>query len=488
MVVMNTLVWFRNDLRLTDHPALHDSVESGAAILPVYIFEPDEEKPWQPGGASRWWLHHALADLDQQFKRLGSQFTVRRGPALQVLQELIKEAHITRVVWTRRYEPHIIKRDEVIKRTLKEQGIDVESYNGSLLHEPMSIKTKEGKPYQVYTPFWKCYLLQDTPRTPFPAPKKITAPDSWPKSLDIAALKLLPRIKWDSGFYETWTPSEEGGRQSLKHFNHLALRQYADQRDHPGTTGTSRLSPYLHFGQISPNQIWHAVQTLRSETMQTDKEMMRQSEVYLKELVWREFAYHLLYHFPQTPTEPLRADFARFPWKSNSKLLRAWQTGQTGYPIVDAGMRQLWTTGWMHNRIRMVVASFLVKHLLIPWQRGAEWFWDTLVDADLASNTLGWQWTAGCGADAAPYFRIFNPMQQGERFDVDGNYVRRWVPELTKIPARYIHSPWTAPGMVLHDAGITLGKTYPHPIVHHAEARTKALAAYDEMRGREKGE
>jgi deoxyribodipyrimidine photo-lyase len=481
---MTTLVWFRHDLRLNDHPALHHAVQNGAAILPVYIWDPEEEKPWPPGGASRWWLHHALVDLDQQLKRADSRLIVRRGPALQTLQQLIKEGHVSRVVWTRRYEPNIIKRDELIKKTLKEQGIEVESYNGSLLHEPMSIKNKEGRPYQVYTPLWKCYQLQEAPRTPLPGPRKITAPEKWPASIEIESLNLLPKIKWDAGFYQAWVPSEEMAQQSLIHFCDLAVGHYADQRDLPGTTGTSRLSPYLHFGQISPNQIWHAVQTLRADYQKADKDFQRQTEVYLKELVWREFAYHLLYHFPQTPLEPLRSEFASFPWKDNAKLLRAWQRGQTGYPIVDAGMRQLWNTGWMHNRIRMVVASFLVKHLLIPWQRGAEWFWDTLLDADLASNTLGWQWTAGCGADAAPYFRIFNPMQQGERFDAEGAYVRRWVPELAKMPARYIHAPWTAPGGVLHDAGLTLGKDYPHPLVQHAEARDKALTAYDLMRGK----
>lgn len=482
---MNTLVWFRNDLRLSDHPALHQALQTETAILPVYIWEPDDEKPWQPGGASRWWLHHALADLDQQLKLAGSKLILRRGPALQTLQQLIKEGQVSRVVWTRRYEPHIIKRDELIKKTLKEQGINVESYNGSLLHEPMSIRTKEGNPYQVYTPFWNCYQLQNAPRKPLPTPKKLNAPNHWPSSLEITAFKLLPTIKWDSSFYEAWTPSEEAARQSLKHFCHRAAGQYAEKRDLPGTTGTSKLSPYLHFGQISPNLIWYEIESLRIDSKNVDKEFQRQSEVYLKELVWREFAYHLLYHFPLTPTKPLRSEFTGFPWKNESNKLRAWQKGQTGYPIVDAGMRQLWKTGWMHNRVRMVVASFLVKHLLIPWQQGAKWFWDTLVDADLASNTLGWQWTAGCGADAAPYFRIFNPMQQGERFDADGTYVRRWVPELAKIPARFIHSPWTAPAGVHLAASFNLGKDYPHPIVQHAEARDKALAAYAIMRGKD---
>ena len=478
---MTTLVWFRHDLRLSDHPALHEAAQSGTAILPVYIWEPDEEAPWQPGGASRWWLHHALVDLDQQLRSLGSRLIIRRGPSLPALEQLIKEAHVTRVVWTRRYEPHIIKRDEQIKKTLKGQGVEVESYNGSLSREPMSIKTKEGKPYQVYTPFWKCYQLQSAPRLPLPAPSKLNALNQWPSSLDIASLQLLPKIKWDAGFYQAWQPKEESAQQALQQFCDASVGHYADQRDLPGTKGTSQLSPHLHFGQVSPNQVWHAVQKMRS---QHTGEYLHQSEDYLKELVWREFAYHLLYHFPQTPSKPLRTDFLRFPWKDDARLLRAWQRGQTGYPIVDAGMRQLWATGWMHNRIRMVVASFLVKHLLIPWQRGAEWFWDTLVDADLASNTLGWQWTAGCGADAAPYFRIFNPMQQGERFDAEGTYVRQWVPELVKLPGKYIHAPWTAPREVLKKAEVVLGKNYPRPIVEHTEARTKALQAYDVMRGK----
>lgn len=478
---MTTLVWFRSDLRLSDHPALYEAARSGTAILPVYIWEPDEEAPWQPGGASRWWLHHVLVDLDQQLRMLGSPLILRRGPSLPAIEQLIKEANVTRVVWTRRYEPHIIKRDEQVKKTLKEQGIEVESYNGSLLHEPMSIKTKEGKPYQVYTPFWKCYQLQSAPRLPLPAPRKLNPPRNWPLSLDITSLQLLPKIKWDAGFYQIWQPTEETAQQTLQQFCNSSVGQYGDQRDFPGTKGTSQLSPCLHFGQVSPNQVWHAVQKMRS---QHTGEYLRQSEVYLKELVWREFAYHLLYHFPQTPSEPLRSDFLRFPWKDDARLLRAWQRGQTGYPIVDAGMRQLWATGWMHNRVRMVVASFLVKHLLIPWQRGAVWFWDTLVDADLASNTLGWQWTAGCGADAAPYFRIFNPMQQGERFDGEGTYVRQWVPVLAKLPGKYLHAPWTAPGEILKKAEIVLGKTYPHRIVDHAAARAKALQAYDVMRGK----
>lgn len=479
---MTTLVWFRHDLRLNDHPALYEAAQCRSVIVPVYVWEPEEERPWQPGAASRWWLHHALDDLCTQLKLSGARLIIRRGPSLQALQQLIKEAQVTRVVWTRRYEPNIIKRDELIKKALKKQGIEVESYNGSLLHEPMAIRTREGKPYQVYTPFWKSYQMQAAPRSPLPAPIRILSPTSWPESLDLTDLKLLPTIKWDSGFYQTWTPNESAGLQCVKDFCANGVAQYADQRDLPGTTGTSRLSPYLHFGQVSPNQIWHEVQKLSSQPDHDDKKDQRHTEAYLKELVWREFAYHLLYHFPHTTREPLRSDFAHFPWLDDATLLRAWQQGQTGYPIVDAGLRQLWATGWMHNRVRMVVASFLVKQLLIPWQRGAEWFWDTLVDADLASNTLGWQWTAGCGADAAPYFRIFNPIQQGKRFDADGEYVRRWVPELAKLPTIHIHEPWTTPGGILRQAKLIIGEKYPHPIVDHSQARAKALEAFDVMR------
>lgn len=481
---MITLVWFRHDLRLSDHPALTHAVAGSAAIIPVYLWDPQEERPWQPGGASRWWLDHSLTSLDQSLQKLGSRLIVRTGEALPTLQRLIKETGATQVVWTRRYEPHIIKRDERIKTTLKEQGIVVESFNGTLLHEPFGIRTKEGKPYQVYTPFWKCYQAQPAPREPLKAPSRLPAPDRWPASEDIDSLKLLPTIPWDAGLAQTWKPGEAQARKKLDHFCKHAAGAYADQRDLPGIAGTSQLSPALHFGEVSPNQIWHAIQQRRLQPAIDTKRLLAQTEVYQKELVWREFAYHLLYHFPHTPSEPLRADFARFPWHDDARLLKAWQKGNTGYTLVDAGMRELWTTGWMHNRVRMVVASFLVKHLLLSWKHGAAWFWDTLVDADLASNTLGWQWTAGCGADAAPYFRVFNPMQQGERFDSTGEYVRQWVPELSQLPNKYLHAPWTAPAEVLKSAGVILGKNYPRPIVDHAEARERALAAYDQMRGK----
>lgn len=480
---MATLVWFRTDLRLADNPALHHAQALGQPIIPVYIHEPSEEGDWLLGGASKWWMHHSLAALEQSLTKLGSRLIILRGPSLETLQKLIAEHGITHVVWNRRYEPAIIQRDERIKTTLKGQGIDAQSFNGSLLHEPWEVKTREGKPYQVYTPMWKAYQLLDPPREPLPAPKRLNSPEKWPASVKLEELKLLPFIKWDTGFYEAWSPGEAAAQQRLKTFVKKTVGEYKNQRDMPGIDGTSQLSPYLHFGDISPNQIWYAVQDVRADG-KPSKAFLEQSEVYLKEVVWREFAYHLLFHFPHTPMEPLRAEFNAFPWNDDNTLLRAWQRGRTGYPIVDAGMRQLWHTGWMHNRVRMIVASFLVKHLLIPWQRGAEWFWDTLVDADLASNTLGWQWTAGCGADAAPYFRVFNPMTQGSKFDAEGAYVKRWVPELAKLPAEYVHAPWEAPPLILAEAGIILGKTYPHPIVDHNTAREAALAAYARMRGK----
>lgn len=476
---MTTIVWFRQDLRLSDHPALAEAAQDGA-VVPLYIWEPEEERPWQPGGASRWWLHHSLCSLDQELGKRQSRLIVRSGPAMATLEKVISETQASRVVWSRRYEPHIIKRDELIKKTLKERGIAADSFNGSLLFEPMDIRTKEGKPYQVYTPFWKACLGRERPRVPLAAPKRLTGPAEWPESRTVESLELLPRIKWDQGFYQAWSPGEVSARKRLMRFCEEAAGQYADQRDVPGVAGTSRLSAALHFGEVSPQEIWQAISELRESTR--DARLLAQTEVYQKELVWREFAYHLLYHFPHTPTEPLRSDFARFPWVKNDRHLQAWQRGMTGYPLVDAGMRELWTTGWMHNRVRMVVASFLVKHLLLPWQAGAAWFWDTLVDADLASNTLGWQWTAGCGADAAPYFRVFNPMQQGERFDPQGKYVRRWVPELAGLSDRYLHSPWTAPAEELKRAGVILGKSYPQPLVEHAEARKRALGAYEQMR------
>ena len=471
-----TIVWFRHDLRLADNPALTAAIKRGGPVIPVFIWSPDEETGWLPGGATKWWLHQSLAALAADLRAAGSQLILRSGPAEKALRSLLKETSATAVFWNRRYEPALIARDKKLKESLRAAGTEAESFNAALLHEPWTIQNKAGKPFQVFTPFWRhCLTLPDPPE-PLGSPKKIPAPIQWPASVALAALELQPKIKWAEGMRAAWQPGSVGANEQLKRFIAAAFENYSAGRNRPDLIGTSRLSPHLHFGEISPRQIWHA---LRRSAVGSPA--WRNSQ-FLAEVGWREFAHHLLFHFPHTPTEPLRAEFKNFPWRENAAWLKAWQRGQTGVPLVDAGMRELWTTGWMHNRVRMVVASFLVKNLLLPWQDGARWFWDTLVDADLASNTLGWQWTAGCGADAAPYFRIFNPVTQGEKFDPNGDYVRKWIPELAKLPAKWIHQPWAAPASELTRAGIVLGKTYPEPIVSLGISREVALEAYAKMR------
>ena len=472
-----SLVWFRQDLRLEDQPALIAAVARGEPVIPVFLWSPEEEGDWAPGGASRWWLHHSLARLNEQLERLGSRLILRRGPAQQELESLIEETRAAAVYWTRRYEPAVIERDKRIKSELQQHGVVVQSFNGQLLFEPWEIQTKQERPYQVFTAFWKACLAHERPLEPEPTPSQIPSPAQWPKSLKLNDLKLLPKISWDGGLAEAWQPGAESARKELARFLKVAVSDYQTARDQPAVPGTSRLSPHLHFGEISPRTIWHETQRVIRQHASDSAS----AETFLREIGWREFAHHLLFHFPRTTHEPLRAEFAQFPWKADPVGLRAWQSGQTGYPIVDAGMRELWTTGWMHNRVRMIVASFLVKDLLIPWQAGAEWFWDTLVDADLASNTMGWQWTAGCGADAAPYFRVFNPILQSQKFESDGHYIRRWVPELAKLPPKWLHAPWEAPENVLETAGITLGGTYPSPIVDHGEARNLALESFRQI-------
>jgi deoxyribodipyrimidine photo-lyase len=471
-----SIVWFRTDLRLTDNPALYAAFQRGGPVLPLFIWCPEEEGEWPLGGASKWWLHQSLGALGQSLMSLGSPLVVRQGLALELLRQLVRETGATAVFWNRRYEPATIARDRGVKEGLRSLGIEAESFNGSLLREPWTVKTKTGGPYQVFTPFWRACRSELVPPAELPPPASLVPLDRPVQSLMISDLGLEPTLGWAAGFTRVWSPGERGAQALLNQFLGQREGSYAHDRDRPDREGTSRLSPHLHFGEISPRQIWHAT-AARAAASVTSPTQWQESR-FLTEVGWREFAFHLLYHFPDTPLAPLRQEFSRFPWRPDAAALRAWQRGQTGYPLVDAGMRQLWTTGWMHNRVRMVVASFLVKHLLLPWQDGARWFWDTLVDADLASNTLGWQWTAGCGADAAPFFRIFNPVSQGEKFDPEGNYVRTWVPELGRLPARWIHQPWTAPAAELRDLGVVLGKTYPRPMVEHATARADALAAY----------
>jgi deoxyribodipyrimidine photo-lyase len=411
--------------------------------------------------------------LERNLQQCGSHLVIRHGSSLPTLQALIEETGAQSVFWNRRYEASSIERDTKIKQTLRTCGLQVESYNASLLCEPHTIRNTAGKPFQVFTPFWKTCSALPEPPVPLSAPSHLAAPDKWPPSVPLAQLQLEPQSDWAGGIRSTWRPGEEGAQHELQRFLKTAVAEYAEQRDRPDEVQTSRLSPYLHIGEISPRQVWYAIR--KHATKNPTKG--RGAEAYLRQLGWREFAHHLLFHFPHTIEQPLRAEFANFPWRDSPSDLQAWKRGQTGYPLVDAGMRELWTTGWMHNRVRMVVASFLVKHLLLPWQAGARWFWDTLVDADLANNTLGWQWVAGCGADAAPYFRIFNPVAQGEKFDSNGDYVRRWIPELSRLPTAWVHKPWEAPASVLSEAGVKLGTTYPEPIVDHYNARIRALAA-----------
>ena len=477
MGLATSIVWFRQDLRLADNPALQAAIERGA-VVPVFIHAPEEEAPWSPGGASLWWLHQSLNSLDVALRELGSQLIIRRGPSLETLSKLATEAGATAVFWNRRYEPVVTARNTQIKAALRETGLEVESFNGALLHEPWTIQNQSGKPFQVFTPFWKHCLTKPDPAEPLPRPRKLIAPERWPKSLALDTLELEPKIKWAEGMRAAWQPGELGAKAQMEKFLVAAFLSYSNDRNRPDLTGTSRLSPHLHFGEIGPRQIWHAV---RRHAEANGLSTWRSSQ-FLTEVGWREFAHHLLHHFPHTPTEPLRADFKKFPWRQDAEFLAVWQKGKTGYPIVDAGMRELWTTGWMHNRVRMIVASFLVKDMLLSWTDGAAWFWDTLVDADLAQNTLGWQWSAGCGADAAPYFRVFNPVTQGEKFDPHGGYVRRWCPELAQLSDQWLHAPWNAPREILQRAGVVLGDTYPEPIVSHAIAREVALAAFAAMK------
>jgi len=474
---MTSLFWFRQDLRLTDNAALHAACTRGP-VVPVYIWSP-EEKPWAPGGASKWWLERSLASLDASLRKRGSKLILRIGNTGEVLKALAKECKANALYFNRRYEPAISARDTKLAAALRKTGLEVECADDALLFDPLAIRTGQGTPYQVFTQFWNRCLAEPAPPEPRAAPKIIPKPSAWPKSAALAELTLSPKFRWDAGLQAAWTPGEVGAQAQLRTFLKEGMAEYAVARDYPSRAGVSRLSPHLHFGEISARTVYHRVrEALPSRGAARDSGL-----IYLKEIGWREFAYNLLIHFPQTPEQPLREKFAKFPWASNAKGLRAWQRGQTGYPLVDAGMRELWQTGWMHNRVRMIVASFLVKHLRIEWLEGARWFWDTLVDADLASNTLGWQWSAGCGADAAPYFRIFNPILQSQKFDPDGAYIRRYVPELAQLPNDCIHAPWEAPPLVLAEAGVRLGATYPRPIVEHVEARAAALAAFAKFRG-----
>ncbi|HEY8381723.1 MAG TPA: deoxyribodipyrimidine photo-lyase [Microvirga sp.] len=479
------LVWFRDDHRVSDNPALRAAIASGRPILCCFIL--DEASPGlRPlGGASRWWLHGSLAALDASLKGLGAELMIFTGAADGIIERIASEAGIEAVFWNRRYTAAEIAVDSAIKASLKARGVRAESFNGRLLNEPWAIKTKSGTPFQVYTPYLRTVLAQGEPPPPLPSPPRIDG-GSWPADLAIAAaslddLRLEPSTpNWAAGFHDHWTRGEAAAQAKLDTFLRTLFKGYAENRNLPAVPGTSRLSPHLRFGEISPRQVWHGVQDAirsgHSAAPESDAEKL------LAEVIWRDFCYQLLHDNPHLSTAHHNRRFERFPWRNDGEELAAWQRGRTGYPIVDAGLRQLWQTGWMHNRVRMIAASFLVKHLLVDWREGEAWFWDTLVDADPANNAFSWQWIAGSGPDSAPFHRIFNPVSQGEKFDPDGTYVRGFLPELSRLPASLIHKPWEATAAILRSAGITLGETYPTPIVVHDAARARALAAARAMR------
>lgn len=470
---MTSIMWFRQDLRLTDNPALSHAVEQGT-IIPIYILDDENAGDRKMGAASRWWLHHSLTDLNNSLRGHLQFFA---GDAFEILKEIVNNNGIEGIYWNRCYEPWRIKRDKKVKEWLREKDVQVESFNGSLLWEPWDkqIYKDDGTPYRVFTPFYrKGCLKAESPRKPLDRPDRIDYADIDLSGVKLEELHLLPETQWDTHMKKEWQIGEEGARNRLEEFIENGLSDYKEGRNFPAQKNVSRLSPHLHWGEISPNQVWYTAQA-EGENKNTDH--------FMSELGWREFSYSLLYHFPDIDTENLQKKFDAFPWQDNDEKLKAWQKGQTGYPIVDAGMRELWKTGYMHNRVRMIVGSFLVKNLLIHWHKGEQWFWDCLVDADAASNTASWQWVAGTGADAAPYFRIFNPITQGEKFDKAGEYTRKYVPELKDMPDKYLFKPWEAPNDVLKEANLKLGEDYPNPIVDVKASRERALEAFESLKG-----
>jgi deoxyribodipyrimidine photo-lyase len=474
------IVWFRRDLRLTDNPALTAACERARHVVALYVHAPGEEGDWRPGGASRWWLHRSLASLADSLRARGGGLCLRRGGTLANLLAVARESGARQVYWNRLYDPALVARDTAVKSALAAAGLACESFNAALLNEPWQVRTGAGEPYRVFTPFWRaCAARLDALPGPRPPPAAVPAPPRPPASEAVEALDLAPRVRWDTGLTAHWTPGEAAALDRLEAFSDGPVESYPLGRDRPDRTDTSRLSPHLHFGEIGPLQ---CIAALRN-ALRGRPGAQGAREAFVRQLGWREFAHHLLHHYPHTAAAPLDARFERYPWAPDPALLEAWRQGRTGYPIVDAGLRELWHTGWMHNRVRMIVASLLTKNLRQPWLDGARWFWDTLVDADLANNTLGWQWTAGCGADAAPYFRIFNPVLQAERYDPGRAYLRRWVPELAALPDAWIHRPWEAPERILKDAAVQLGRSYPQPVVDFRESRQAALDGYAQVRG-----
>lgn len=477
------LVWFRHDLRLADNPAMLAAAAGGRPVLPVFVLDEAAAGPWAPGGAARWWLHHSLGALAGALAARGAPLHLARGRAELVLPALAVATGATEVHAGRLTEPWARRQAERVAEALRGgPGAALHLHLSTLLHEPHRLRSGSGRPYGVYGPFAKAVLAAGEPAAPLPAPARLSPAPGAPEGEALHAWRLLPQAPtpdWAAEFPTHWTPGEAGAAARLARFlNGGRLGRYAAARDDPAAAGgSSALSPHLRWGEISPRQVWHAVLAAAG----VDRAA---AAPFLRQILWREFSHHLLWHRPDLPERPLRAEFENFPWEPDPHLLRAWRRGRTGHPIVDAGMRQLRRTGWMHNRARMVAASFLVKHGLQPWRDGAALFWDSLVDADLGNNSASWQWIAGCGTDAAPWFRVFNPVLQGERFDPAGAYVRRWVPELARLPDRVLHRPWEAPAAVLAAAGVTLGRDYPRPVVGHAEGRARALDAFARLRRR----
>lgn len=462
------VLWFRQDLRLADNPALCFAVKTGRPVIPVYIHDDQSPGKWRAGRAGRWWLHHSLTALQTNLKAYGLDLIIRSGHAEKIIDKLTEETGAEAVIWNRQYEPWAVHRDKEIKARLKERDIEAKSFQAALLFEPWDVKTKTANSfYKVYTPFMKaCRAREEFIRPPMEKPvlKQVNTPDVPTESLE--SLKLYDAEHWpDDRWQDIWQPGEEGAHLQLNRFLDSGLYEYAEGRNYPAekNEAVSRLSAHLHWGEISPFQIWEAVRKKKAGT---------DGETYLNEILWREFASHLLYNLPDLPEKPMNRKFDNFEWMQSDAALVAWQEGRTGYPIIDAGMRQLQETGWMHNRVRMITASFLVKNLQLDWRCGQDWFWDMLVDADLANNAMGWQWVAGCGPDAAPFFRIFNPVTQSQKFDPKGEYIRRYVPELKDTPDKYIHVPWTLPD---NSAGHI---DYPAPIVDHKATRERALEKY----------
>ena len=481
MTQYSSIFWFQNDLRITDNPALKHTADSGS-VLPVFIYDDVNCGDHGNGGASNWWLHHSLMSLS---KSLDENLIVLRGDPKELIPSLANQYGVNQVAWGRSYEPWQKDRNQKIKRHLSDLAIDTYETNGTLLWEPKQVCKQDGTPYRVFTPFYRRGCLSALPpRFPLSSPatfsflKVAKEHEAMKGNSGISKLNLLPQISWYSGIEQRWNPGEHAAKSQLANFVQEAAKYYKSQRDFPSISGTSKLSPYLHFGEISINQVWYAIQDIAPGHAMDNSEL----DCYLSELGWREFSYYLLHHFPDLPHKNYQPKFDQFPWREDQASLQKWQQGQTGIPIVDAGMRELWQTGYMHNRVRMIVASFLIKNLMIHWQEGAKWFWDCLVDADLASNSASWQWVAGSGADAAPYFRIFNPVTQGERFDKDGLYVKTYCPELAKLPNKYIHKPWATPKQILQDCNVELGSSYPEPIVDLATSRKRALDAFSNIK------